>query len=460
MANKTGSSGELILNVNLSTGNLNKQLKDMEKSIKQTCSTIYSIVSDVGNGLMNVFTNISEHILLMMSLNWQYFNSVYQIMVEMRDAVTLMSQEMTTAVESFQTAYSGALCNCDKENKSFFETFSILISIIVGIIAIFSLFIPIVFAAIAIGVIALIAAIISNWNKITDFFNNKESNLSDHLYDIFNTCGEDLIVGFLNGILYLLTNPYGWIIENVARPLVNGIKDFFGIHSPSTVMMEIGNMIMLGLFEGVKSMVETVIEVFKGLWEGIKNIFSNVSNWFRDQFTAAWEAVRAVFSAGGQIFQGIQEGILSGLKTVVNAIINGINRIIKVPFDGLNGALRRIRGVSILGLSPFSWIGEIKVPQIPALASGAVVPPNREFLAILGDNKRETEVVSPLSTMKEAMAQVLTENGNGELTVLLKQILMAIREKDLTIDGKTLSGVVTKYQNNAMRQTGGTILSV
>ncbi len=54
----------------------------------------------------------------------------------------------------------------------------------------------------------------------------------------------------------------------------------------------------------------------------------------------------------------------------------------------------------------------IDLPQVPYLAQGTVVPANYgSFLAVLGDNKRETEVVSPLSTIKEAVSEALAENG-------------------------------------------------
>lgn len=56
--------------------------------------------------------------------------------------------------------------------------------------------------------------------------------------------------------------------------------------------------------------------------------------------------------------------------------------------------------------------------NLPALATGTVVPANYgEFLAILGDNTSETEVVSPLSTIKQALAEVMGETGGGETTI-------------------------------------------
>ena len=63
----------------------------------------------------------------------------------------------------------------------------------------------------------------------------------------------------------------------------------------------------------------------------------------------------------------------------------------------------------------------INIPEIPQLAQGTVVPANYgNFLAMLGDNKRETEIVSPLSTMKKALSEALAESGGTtpkEITV-------------------------------------------
>lgn len=156
---------------------------------------------------------------------------------------------------------------------------------------------------------------------------------------------------------------------------------------------------------------------FEGVCSGIKSAFSGISNWFKTTFTTAWNNVKKVFSSGGKVFTGIKDGILSGLKAVINALIRGINTVIAVPFDGINSALNKIKNINILGKKPFDFIGTISVPKIPALATGTVVPANYgNFLATLGDNKRAPEVVSPIPTMKQAFKEALTEmggSGNG-----------------------------------------------
>ena len=109
-------------------------------------------------------------------------------------------------------------------------------------------------------------------------------------------------------------------------------------------------------------------------WTGIKNVFSNVSDWFKDVFSKAWQKVKDVFSTGGKIFTGIKEGIENAFKTVVNAIIRGINKVIAFPFDKINDMLDRIRDVEIAGFTPFSGlISRFTVPQIPELEQGGIV---------------------------------------------------------------------------------------
>ena len=165
-------------------------------------------------------------------------------------------------------------------------------------------------------------------------------------------------------------------------------------------------------------------EFFKGVWNNITDAFGNIVDWFKGKFSDAWTAVKNVFSTGGAVFDGIKDGILNGLKAVVNAIIKGINKVIKIPFDGINSALKSIKKVSILGLKPFDWISTISVPQIPLLAEGTVV--NKPTLGIFGE--AGTEAVIPLKRntqgldlIAEKLADRLSfdgDSGNGATYVI------------------------------------------
>lgn len=147
-------------------------------------------------------------------------------------------------------------------------------------------------------------------------------------------------------------------------------------------------------------------------WDGIKSAFKSVPEWFQSKFRDAWQKVKDVFSTGGRIWSGIKEGIESTFRTVVNAIIRGMNTIIAVPFNRINFMLNMIRNASFLGISPFQnlWgVNPLPVPQIPMLARGAVIPANRQFLAVLGDQRNGNNLEAPESLLR----QIVREEAGG-----------------------------------------------
>ena len=152
-------------------------------------------------------------------------------------------------------------------------------------------------------------------------------------------------------------------------------------------------------------------------WEWIKQTWEKVASWFDKNIISP-------ISTG---FKNFINGLIGGVESFVNFFIRGINNVI--------GALNAL-SVSIpdwvpgLGGKKFGFnISAIKEIKLPRLATGAVVPPNREFMAMLGDNKKETEVVSPLSTMKQAMLEALRESGGagrGNTTIVFEGELAAL----------------------------------
>ena len=274
-------------------------------------------------------------------------------------------------------------------------------------------------------------------------------------------CGGNVVEGIFKGIVDAIANIGQWINDHIFQPFINGFKNAFGIHSPSTVMAELGNFIMQGLLNGITSLTDNVKQIWEnmkstaiqkftdiknsisniwqqvtnktsetwqniknkvkdgaqGAWSGITSIFGNIPNWFKDKFSQAWQAVKNVFSTGGKIFDGIKEGILSGLKSIVNAIISGMNKVISIPFNGLNVALKKLRDINIMGLTPFNWIGTISVPQIPQLAKGGVLT---EATAVVAGEysgaKSNPEIVTPQNIMRDTFEDVFSEylGNNGQ----------------------------------------------
>lgn len=197
-----------------------------------------------------------------------------------------------------------------------------------------------------------------------------------------------IVVGIVNslprileGIGQVIFNAIGFIYEALS-PVIDGIADIFS-----------------GAWEGIKNAFSSVGNFFSGVWQSIKNAFGSVAEWFRGIFSRAWQAVKNVFSSGGRIFTGIKEGIERAFKNIVNAIIRGINKVVAIPFNAINGILNTLRGVDILGIKPFGWIRTISVPQIPQLAKGGIV--DDPTLAVVGE--AGDEAVVPLDKLWREM---------------------------------------------------------
>ena len=115
----------------------------------------------------------------------------------------------------------------------------------------------------------------------------------------------------------------------------------------------------------------------------------------------------------------------------------------------INGFIRNINSVRLLiNKIPGVNINRIETISLPRLATGTVVPANYgEFKAILGDNKREPEIVSPLSTMRQAVREELNANGgSGGRIIRIQNIL--------NLDGKVIYQSVVDYNEAEIDRTG------
>lgn len=171
----------------------------------------------------------------------------------------------------------------------------------------------------------------------------------------------------------------------------------------------------------VKNIISHVIDILSGLIKFITGVFTG--NWKQ-----AWEGVK-------DVLKGILNVIIDIVEGSINRIIGALNAI---SFD-IPDIVPAIGGKHIgFNITPVS---------LPRLATGTVVPrQSREFAAILGDNNRETEVVSPLSTMKQAMVEALQESGyyrqseSGDIVI--------------NIDGWEVFRVVKKQNDSYIQRTG------
>lgn len=128
--------------------------------------------------------------------------------------------------------------------------------------------------------------------------------------------GKFTMEGLLNGIWEKLKDIGTWIKEHIFQPFIDGFKNAFGIHSPSTVMAEQGGYIMEGLLNGVTDKLQPILDFFGDLKDKIVEKFNDVKDWFGDKFGKAREKVEEKFSDVGSWFGKRKSDIQTGMKDV------------------------------------------------------------------------------------------------------------------------------------------------
>ena len=183
-----------------------------------------------------------------------------------------------------------------------------------------------------------------------------------------------------------------------------------------------------------------IVDWVKGAWDAVKDFWNK---YIAPVFTTKFWLDLAKACGNGLIagFEGAINGIIRMFEAMINMVVGGLNKIsISLPNWKILGDLKGKKfGINI----PKAKFNRVSIPR---LAQGTVIPPNREFLAVLGDNKRENEIVSPVSTMKQAFMEAMVEMGGnyggGNTEVVLE------------IDGREFGRAVVEQGNRENRRIG------
>ncbi len=269
------------------------------------------------------------------------------------------------------------------------------------------------------------------------------------------------------------------VIKTTITTVWNGIKSvtsivWNGIKSSLTVIWNILKTLVSTVFNAIKKSIinawNNVKVVTSTVWNAIKTTTSNIWNGIKKTVTGIWNELKSSVST---VFNGIKdtitnvwdsvktatstiwEGIKNAIKAPINAIIGFINGMIRGVINGINGVIGVLNGLNFkipdwipeFGGKSFGFnIPKKTAPQIPYLASGAVIRGGDPFMAVLGDQPRgQTNIETPLPTMIKAFKQAMEEMGGpggGEYTFIAQ------------IDGKTIFNETVK-QDRMYRKTTG-----
>ncbi len=195
----------------------------------------------------------------------------------------------------------------------------------------------------------------------------------------------------------------------------------------------------------ISGLIRVVTEVFNGVTTLIAGVLSG--NWQQ-----AWDGLK-------KIFVGFVNGVIGAVNGMIRGVVNGINSIIRA----LNQVRFTLPNWDVLGnLAGKSYgisLGTITAPQIPYLAKGAVLPANRPFLAMVGDQKHGTNVEAPLATIQEAVALVMDDMiasnmaGQEMIVGVLRELLEAVM--GIRVGDEVIGRAVQRYNRKMAVVKGG-----
>ena len=224
----------------------------------------------------------------------------------------------------------------------------------------------------------------------------------------------------------------------------------------------------------ITQIFQNIAQVVRRIWEIISPILQLLRQDFQETFgfigKLVVEAVGVIIQALGgitgflvNVFSGNWSQAWQDLTGTLRTVVNGIIGLLNAMLSRLGSALNKVIGAAnSLSFTVPEWVPgiggkhfgvnmrSVSVPQIPYLAQGAVLPANKPFLAMVGDQRHGTNVEAPLATIQEAVAVVMEDVSAGNMaghraTVeLLQKILEAVL--GIRIGDDTIAAAVERHR--------------
>ncbi len=304
------------------------------------------------------------------------------------------------------------------------------------------------------GILIAVGGLILLWDGLSDAWNNGVNwkNLLESLAGVVALAGGLAItfgkvgagIGLVVSGAALIITAFKDIVTNGAN-LQNTLMLIAGILATGIGFTFLTKSVLPLAIAGIAAILVAMMKLTGNLEEFAKNLKDNILG-------GIIQFIKGVFTGDLKMaldgVKKVAKGIVNGILIIVESFINNIIR-------GLNWLIAKINSISLKvpdwvpGVGGKGWsphIGQMPSITLPRLATGAVIPPNKEFLAVLGDQKSGTNVEAPLSTIKQAVMEAMAQGSREPINV------------NLVVDGKTLARVVVPNINNMTRAAGKPVL--
>lgn len=405
----------LTIGANL-LGGIAKYLEQNKDRIKGFLISIFDIWTDINNLLSSFFQSFAYVFEAFASENGQQLTAniigIYadaaigtiEILSKLaRDILNVFIQPFVDNKEGFRTALEGFLGvlatvagtikdavddTFDKLNEVYDEHFKPF------------------FDSVAQGLSDLVGEFLTFWN-------GNVQPILDQMAADFDELWKTHIQPAINNFIELLGDCADLLMvvwENVLKPLVSWI-----IQNVLPVILPIISGIVKALFAAFGA----IADIINGIIDAIRGIIQFLTGVFSGDWERAWNGITRVFDGIAGVIKGIVDGIIGVIMGIVDGVkdaISAINDLAGKKSSLKSGAGNRFLSSSFsaskfrsapstLYASP--EFEAFRTTPIPKLATGAVIPANREFLAVLGDQKRGTNIEAPLDTIEQANERLL-----------------------------------------------------
>lgn len=294
------------------------------------------------------------------------------------------------------------------------------------------------------------------------------TNLATAAETSSTTAAETVIANWENAAR---TTETGFVVPTHEQMLglYNDIESWFSsaaddiVNNFTTAANTLDSGFVIPTREDMETLGQLISEAFSNAADSLKEAWNTISQWFDSNVvqpiqTAIESFVSNALQAWDNLttsFSEAWESIKQAAQNALNAIQGWINNLtgksidINVNKTGSGANLVSYSGYDGEAYSPAAYA---VTPQIPYLATGAVIPPNAPFLAMLGDQRNGTNIEAPMDTIKQGVREVLEEMGFdvdvninfvGELSQLIRILYPHIEVEKKRKGASLAEGVTT-----------------
>lgn len=236
----------------------------------------------------------------------------------------------------------------------------------------------------------------------------------------------DKITDLVQSVIALVQVLCQWVVAIIAA-IVQAVLELWNqVLAPliSWLLATFGP-VFKDVFNAIGTVVKTIIKVICDKIDmaltALKGIIDFLTSVFKGDWEGAWNAIKQIFFGVFDSLHKKAADVLNGIKELVGNVVQGVKDLVGGLGD-LGGAIaNKVSSAwnAVTSGSPAQQSMEAPLASlpVPALARGAVIPPNHRFLAMLGDQTNGTNVEAPLETIQEALAEVLAAQGGQDITI-------------------------------------------